>query len=25
MNDGLDQTVSWYINNRNWLLQKLNF
>ena len=25
MNDGLNQTVSWYINNRNWLLQKLNF
>ena len=25
MNDGLNQTVSWYIDNRNWLLQKLNF
>ena len=25
MKDGLNQTVSWYINNRNWLLQKLNF
>ena len=25
MKDGLNQTVSWYINNRNWLLQKLDF
>ena len=25
MKDGLYQTVSWYINNKNWLLQKLNF
>ena len=25
MKDGLYQTVSWYINNKNWLLQKLSF
>ena len=25
MKDGLNQTVSWYISNKNWLLQKLDF